>query len=74
MSKEPSRPLRRLTPAHFSLYRAYLEGLVEATLHAHYSAPGTGRARRPPHARDVARHANDRRGPRGTSTPRILCG
>ncbi|VWD54758.1 integrase family protein [Burkholderia lata] len=31
----------RLTPAHFALYRAYLEGLDEATLHAHYGAPGT---------------------------------
>ncbi|AOI94154.1 integrase [Burkholderia pseudomultivorans] len=36
-----SRPLRRLTPAHFALYRAYLEGLDEATLHAHYGIPGT---------------------------------
>ncbi|WP_175816954.1 site-specific integrase [Burkholderia diffusa] len=41
MSKDPSRPLLRLTPAHFALYRAYLEGLDEATLHAHYGAPGT---------------------------------
>nr|WP_249192495.1 phage integrase family protein [Burkholderia cenocepacia] len=31
----------RLTPAHFALYRAYLEGLDEATLHAHYGVPGT---------------------------------
>ncbi|WP_373452775.1 hypothetical protein [Burkholderia sp. AU6039] len=28
-------------PAHFALYRAYLEGLDEATLHAHYGVPGT---------------------------------
>lgn len=41
MSKDPSRPLLRLTPAHFALYRAYLEGLDEATLHAHYGVPGT---------------------------------
>lgn len=40
MRKDPSRPLLRLTPAHFALYRAYLEGLDEATLHAHYGAPG----------------------------------
>ncbi|KUZ80153.1 phage integrase family protein [Burkholderia ubonensis] len=33
--------LQRLTPAHFALYRAYLEGLDEATLHAHYGVPGT---------------------------------
>ncbi|MBW5286793.1 tyrosine-type recombinase/integrase [Burkholderia gladioli] len=31
----------RLTPAHFALYRAYLEGLEERTLHTHYGAPGT---------------------------------
>ncbi|WP_254223024.1 phage integrase family protein [Burkholderia multivorans] len=31
----------RLTPGHFALYRAYLEGLDEATLHAHYGVPGT---------------------------------
>ncbi|CAG9243164.1 Integrase [Burkholderia diffusa] len=33
--------LLRLTPAHFALYRAYLEGLDEATLHAHYGVAGT---------------------------------
>ncbi|WP_268838532.1 phage integrase family protein [Burkholderia sp. WTPI3] len=33
--------MRRLTPSHFALYRAYLEGLDESTLHAHYGAPGT---------------------------------
>ncbi|WP_260436849.1 hypothetical protein [Burkholderia contaminans] len=33
--------LLHLTPAHFALYRAYLEGLDEATLHAHYGAPDT---------------------------------
>ncbi|MBM5621908.1 site-specific integrase [Burkholderia pseudomallei] len=33
--------LLRLTPAHFALYRAYLEGLDEAKLHAHYGVPGT---------------------------------
>ncbi|WP_239007486.1 hypothetical protein [Burkholderia diffusa] len=32
--------LRRLTHAHFALYRAYLEGLDEATLHAHYGVAG----------------------------------
>ncbi|WP_420213436.1 phage integrase family protein (plasmid) [Burkholderia aenigmatica] len=37
----PSRSLRRLTPAHFALYRAYLEGLDEPVLHAHYGVPGT---------------------------------
>ncbi|WP_334001457.1 phage integrase family protein [Burkholderia gladioli] len=31
----------RLTTAHFALYRAYLEGLEERTLHTHYGAPGT---------------------------------
>ncbi|WP_269135339.1 hypothetical protein [Burkholderia territorii] len=31
--------LLRLTPAHFALYQA--RGLDEATLHAHYGAPGT---------------------------------
>lgn len=36
-----SRVMQRLTPAHFALYRAYLEGLDEATLHAHYGVPGT---------------------------------
>ncbi|MBR8186577.1 integrase [Burkholderia ambifaria] len=41
MPKNPSRPLLRLTPAHFALYRAYLEGLDEAVLHAHYGQPGT---------------------------------
>ncbi|MCA8031009.1 hypothetical protein [Burkholderia cepacia] len=34
----------RLPPAHFALYRAYLEGLDEATLHAHYGVPGPTRA------------------------------
>ncbi|AWV05606.1 integrase (plasmid) [Burkholderia sp. JP2-270] len=33
--------LLRLTPAHFALYRAYLEGLDEPVLHAHYGVPGT---------------------------------
>ncbi|RQY49119.1 integrase [Burkholderia stagnalis] len=33
--------LLRLTPTHFALYRAYLEGLDEPTLHAHYGVPGT---------------------------------
>ncbi|KWN65893.1 phage integrase family protein [Burkholderia stagnalis] len=33
--------LLRLTPAHFALYRAYLEGLDEPVLHAHYGTPGT---------------------------------
>ena len=33
--------LLRLTPAHFALYRAYLEGLDEPVLHAHYGLPGT---------------------------------
>jgi site-specific recombinase XerD len=37
----PTRATLRLTPAHFALYRAYLEGLDEATLHAHYGVPGT---------------------------------
>nr|WP_279609128.1 phage integrase family protein [Burkholderia gladioli] len=35
------RATLRLTPAHFALYRAYLEGLDERTLHTHYGAPGT---------------------------------
>ncbi|KWD73793.1 site-specific integrase [Burkholderia ubonensis] len=33
--------LTRLTARHFALYRAYLEGLDEPTLHAHYGVPGT---------------------------------
>ncbi|WP_419761809.1 MULTISPECIES: phage integrase family protein [Burkholderia cepacia complex] len=36
-----SRVLLRLTPNHFALYRAYLEGLDELVLHAHYGLPGT---------------------------------
>ncbi|ALX44729.1 integrase (plasmid) [Burkholderia humptydooensis] len=31
----------RLTTSHFALYRAYLEGLDEPTMHAHYGVPGT---------------------------------
>ncbi|KVN19065.1 MULTISPECIES: phage integrase family protein [unclassified Burkholderia] len=38
---DSSRPLLRLTTSHFALYRAYLEGLDEPTLHAHYGVPGT---------------------------------
>ncbi|MCA7912119.1 MULTISPECIES: phage integrase family protein [Burkholderia] len=41
MRASTSRTMLRLTPAHFALYRAYLEGLDEATLHAHYGVPGT---------------------------------
>ncbi|MGY4837947.1 phage integrase family protein [Burkholderia pyrrocinia] len=41
MRASPARATLRLTPAHFALYRAYLEGLDEATLHAHYGLPGT---------------------------------
>ncbi|KUZ97529.1 integrase [Burkholderia ubonensis] len=41
MRATPTRGPLRLTPAHFALYRAYLEGLDEATLHAHYGVPGT---------------------------------
>ncbi|MBY8608157.1 hypothetical protein K7N18_25355 [Burkholderia arboris] len=41
MRTNPTRSLSRLTPAHFALYRAYLEGLDEAMLHAHYGVPGT---------------------------------
>ncbi|WP_396334107.1 phage integrase family protein [Burkholderia anthina] len=41
MRTNPTRSLSRLTPTHFALYRAHLEGLDEATLHAHYGAPGT---------------------------------
>ncbi|WP_317161770.1 hypothetical protein [Burkholderia cenocepacia] len=37
----PTRATLRLTPADFALYRAYLEGLDEATLHTHYGVPGT---------------------------------
>ncbi|HDR9140501.1 TPA: hypothetical protein QDB11_005221 [Burkholderia vietnamiensis] len=33
--------LLHLTPARFALYRAYLEGHDEATLHAHDGLPGT---------------------------------
>ncbi len=36
MRKHPSRSLLRQAPAHFALYRAYLEGLDEATLHARH--------------------------------------
>ncbi|WP_244114572.1 phage integrase family protein [Burkholderia gladioli] len=35
------RATLRLTPAHFALYRAYLEGIEERTLHTHCGAPGT---------------------------------
>ncbi|WP_175914687.1 phage integrase family protein [Burkholderia metallica] len=41
MRASPARATLRLTPAHFALYRAYLEGLDETTLHAHYGVPGT---------------------------------
>lgn len=41
MRKRPKRTLLRLTPDHFALYRAYLEGLDEPTLHAHYGVSGT---------------------------------
>ncbi|WP_175905992.1 phage integrase family protein [Burkholderia seminalis] len=41
MHTDPQRPLLHLTPAHFALYRAYLEGLDEPVLHAHYGVPGT---------------------------------
>ncbi|HGL4257914.1 phage integrase family protein [Burkholderia multivorans] len=41
MRASPARATLRLTPGHFALYRAYLEGLDEATLHAHYGVPGT---------------------------------
>ncbi|WP_431229157.1 phage integrase family protein [Burkholderia contaminans] len=41
MRASPARATLRLTPAHFALYRAYLEGLDEPTLHAHYGVPGT---------------------------------
>ncbi|KGE06606.1 hypothetical protein LA03_31335 [Burkholderia gladioli] len=41
-SQQAGRPATlRLTTAHFELYRAYLEGLEERTLHTHYGAPGT---------------------------------
>ncbi|WP_234745279.1 MULTISPECIES: hypothetical protein [Burkholderia] len=41
MRASPARATMRLTPAHFALYRAYLGGLDEATLHARYGVPGT---------------------------------
>ncbi|WP_410199281.1 hypothetical protein [Burkholderia cenocepacia] len=41
MRTTSTRSLLRLTPAHFALYRAYLEGLDEPTPHAHYGVPGT---------------------------------
>ncbi|WP_236862150.1 phage integrase family protein [Burkholderia pseudomallei] len=41
MRASPARATLRLTPGHFALYRAYLEGLDGATLHAHYGVPGT---------------------------------
>ncbi|KVN49359.1 phage integrase family protein [Burkholderia ubonensis] len=41
MRTTSTRSLLRLTPDHFALYRAYLEGLDEPTLHAHYGVPGT---------------------------------
>ncbi|WP_233633928.1 hypothetical protein [Burkholderia cenocepacia] len=41
MRASPTRATLRLTPAHFALYRAYLDGLDEATLHARYGVPGT---------------------------------
>ncbi|MBN3815087.1 hypothetical protein G3N57_00005, partial [Paraburkholderia sp. Se-20369] len=30
-----------MTTSHFALYRAYLEGLDDRVLHAHYGLPGT---------------------------------
>ncbi|WP_310647201.1 hypothetical protein [Burkholderia cenocepacia] len=41
MRATPARALPRLTPNHLTLYRAYLQGLDEATLHAHYGVPRT---------------------------------
>ncbi|AEA65581.1 site-specific integrase [Burkholderia gladioli] len=41
MRRDPAGHLLRLTTAHFALYRAFLEGLDEHTLHTHYGAPGT---------------------------------
>ncbi|VWC73635.1 integrase family protein [Burkholderia aenigmatica] len=41
MRTSPIHAMLRLTPARFALYRAHLEGLDEATLHAHYGVPGT---------------------------------
>lgn len=41
MRASPARSTLRLTPAHFALYCAYLEGLDEPTLHAHYGVPRT---------------------------------
>ncbi|WP_341774241.1 phage integrase family protein [Burkholderia gladioli] len=41
MRRDPTGHLLRLTTAHFALYRAFLEGLDEHTLHAHYGPPGT---------------------------------
>ncbi|MCA7911966.1 hypothetical protein LGM62_34270 [Burkholderia contaminans] len=36
----PARAMLRPTPANFAPCRAYLEGLDEATLHAHCGVPG----------------------------------
>ncbi|WP_186043876.1 phage integrase family protein [Burkholderia gladioli] len=41
MRRDPAGHLLRLTTAHFALYRAFLEGLDERALHAHYGVPGT---------------------------------
>ncbi|WP_230955347.1 hypothetical protein [Burkholderia vietnamiensis] len=62
MRASPTRATLRLTPAHFALYRAYLEGLDEATLHAHFGVPGTDmRVTR----RSLAMLRDTRRSPRG---------
>ncbi|WP_230959932.1 hypothetical protein [Burkholderia cepacia] len=56
MRASPARATLRLSPAHFALYRAYLEGLDEATLHGHDGRAGDRRAPDAPHARDDAAH------------------
>ncbi|MGU3782269.1 hypothetical protein [Burkholderia metallica] len=38
------RATLRLTPAHVALYCTYLEGLDEATLHAHYGVDRSEKA------------------------------
>ncbi|KVF23175.1 hypothetical protein WJ07_16925 [Burkholderia vietnamiensis] len=62
MRASPTRATLRPTLAHFALYRAYLEGLDEATLHAHFGVPGTDvRVTR----RTLAKLGDTRRSPRG---------
>ncbi|WP_431229160.1 hypothetical protein [Burkholderia contaminans] len=53
MRQDSSRPLLHLTRVHVALYRAYLEGLDEAALHAHYGVRVTNLRAALPHMADT---------------------